>query len=69
MYYGTSYQVELENPDFKKLAESYHINSVGVNSPGEVMIAVGKALKSNSPYLIDIEVDQTEGIPLPEVLE
>lgn len=69
MYYGESYQVELENPDFKKLAESYHINSVGVNSPGEVMIAVGKALKSNNPYLIDIEVDQTEGIPLPEVLE
>jgi len=69
MYYGNSYQVELENPDFKKLAESYHINSVGVNSPGEVMIAVGKALKTAKPYLIDIEVDQTEGIPLPEVLE
>lgn len=69
MYYGNSYQVELENPDFEKLAESYHINSVSVNSPGEVMMAVGKALTMNKPYLIDIEVDQTEGIPLPEVLE
>lgn len=69
MYYGKSYQVELENPDFKKLAESYHVNSLGVNSPGEVIKAVRKALTMQKPYLLDIEVDQTEGIPLPEVLE
>lgn len=69
MYYGKSYQVKLENPDFKKLAESYHVNSVCVNSPGKVIKAVVKALKLKTPYLIDIEVDQTEGIPLPEVLE
>ncbi len=69
MNYGKSYQVELKNPDFKKLAESYHIGSVSVNSPGEVMMAVQKALKRKKPYLIDIEVDQIEDIPLPEVLE
>jgi len=69
MYYGNSYQVELKNPDFIKLAESYHIDSTSVNSPGEVMMAVQKALKLKNPYLIDIEVDQSEDIPLPEVLE
>ena len=69
MNYGKSYQVRLENPDFVKLANSYHIEGECVNSPGKVIMAVQKALKLNKPYLIDIEVDEVEGIPLPEVLE
>ena len=69
MIYGESYQVKLENPDFVKLANSYHIKGECVNSPGKVIMAVQKALKMNKPYLIDIEVDEEEGIPLPEVLK
>jgi acetolactate synthase-1/2/3 large subunit len=69
MIYGESYQVKLENPDFVKLANSYHIEGECVNSPGKVIMAVQKALKMNKPYLIDIEVDEEEGIPLPEVLK
>jgi acetolactate synthase I/II/III large subunit len=68
IYYGKSYQVELKNPDFIKLAESYHILSERLDSPGEIFIAVKKALSLNKPYLIDIVVDKKEGIPLPEVL-
>jgi acetolactate synthase-1/2/3 large subunit len=67
--YGKSFQVELENPDFVMLGKSYHIPALRVDSPGEVSEAVKKALKINKPYLIEIIVDEKEGIPLPEVLE
>ena len=69
IYYGESYQVELENPDFIKLADAYHIPALRVDSPGEVLTAVKKALALNLPYLIDVVVNKEEEIPLPEVLE
>ena len=67
MYYGKSYQVELENPDFIKLAEAYHIPAVEVDSPGQVSFAMKKALSLNKPYIIEVLVDKKETIPLPEV--
>ncbi len=36
IYYGKCYQIELENPDFVKLADAYHIPAVKVDSPGQV---------------------------------
>ena len=69
IHYGKSFQVELENPDFILLGKSYHIPSLKVDSPGEVYKAVKKALNFKKPYLIEILVDEKEGIPLPEVLE
>ena len=69
MQYGESYQVELENPDFIKLSEAYHIPALRVDSPGEVFNAIQKALTLNKPYLIEVLVDEKEEIPLPEVLE
>jgi len=67
--YGKSYQVELENPDFLKLAEAYHIPAVQVDSPGQVSIAMKKALRLYKPYIIEVLVDKKETIPLPEVLK
>jgi len=69
IYYGKSYQVELENPNFIKLADAYHIPAVKVDSPGQVSIAMKKALSLNKPYIIEILVDKKETIPLPEVLK
>jgi acetolactate synthase-1/2/3 large subunit len=69
IHYEGSFQVDLENPDFLKMAEAYHINAERVNSPGKVSDAVEYALNSKKPYLIDIIVDENESIPLPEVLE
>jgi acetolactate synthase I/II/III large subunit len=69
MEYGESYQVELENPDFIKLSDAYHIPASRVDSPGEVFNALQKALTLNKPYLIEVQVDEKEEIPLPEVLE
>jgi len=66
LYYDTPFQVELDNPDFVKLAKAYHIKAKMANSPGDVLLAVGEALKVNKPVLIEIIVDENENIPLPE---
>ncbi len=66
--FGESYQVQLENPDFIELADAYQIQGVRVNSPGEVFNVVETALILKKPYLIEIIVDESEEIPLPEVL-
>ncbi len=66
LYYGGTYQVELENPDFVELAKSYHLYARRVNSPGDVYRALREALKLSRPYLIEVVVDREEGIPLPD---
>lgn len=68
MQYGISYQVELQNPDFIKLAESYGIGAERLDTPGDVYPAVKKALSLKKPYLIEIVVDRNEGIPLPDLI-
>ena len=65
IYYNSTYEVELENPDFVKLAQSYYIDAKRIDSPGTVYKTVKNALKSRKPYLIDIVVDKNECIPLP----
>jgi acetolactate synthase-1/2/3 large subunit len=65
LYYSGSFQVELENPDFVKLAEAYHIKALMVDSPGDVFVAVQKAVKLNKPVLIEIKINENEDIPLP----
>ncbi|MDD3984897.1 MAG: thiamine pyrophosphate-binding protein, partial [Methanobacterium sp.] len=69
MQYKESYQVELENPDFIKLSDAYHIPALRLDSPGEIYSTVKKVLTLNKPYLIEVLVDTKEEIPLPEVLE
>lgn len=67
MNYRERYEVELENPDFVKLADAYGIKGERVTAPGEVYSAVKNALNLKEPYLIDIMVDKEEGIILPEI--
>lgn len=66
MYYQETYEVELQNPDFIKLAQSYGMDSIRVDSPGKIYPAVKKALSLRKPYLIEIVVDKEEEIPLPK---
>lgn len=66
MYYQETYEVELENPNFTKLAQAYGIDSLRLDSPGTVYPAVKRALKLKRPYLIEIIVDREETIPLPQ---
>ena len=67
--YEDTYEVDLQNPDFVKLAESYYLNAECVDSPGEVYRAVKKGLDLKRPYLIEVVVDRDEGVPLPEMME
>lgn len=68
MYHRGSYEVELENPDFVKLAQAYGIEAVRVQSPGEVFESVKKGIKLKKPLLIDISVKE-ENIPLPNFIK
>lgn len=68
MHYGDTYAVELQNPDFIKLAESYGIEAIRVNLPGKIYPAVKEALKLRKPYLIEVVVDKDEEVPLPSWL-
>jgi len=68
MNYGKTYEVELENPDFNKLAESYGIDSKRLNAPGEIYHMVKRALKMKKPYFIEVMVDADEEVPLPRMI-
>jgi len=65
LYYEGPFEVELENPNFLKLAEAYHVFAERVDSPGTVFKSVKKALELKEPFLIEVVVDKDEGIPLP----
>lgn len=58
------YQVNLENPDFIKLANAYNIEADNITSIEELNEKLGKALKEKKPHLFNIEVADVP-IPLP----
>ncbi|KZX12548.1 acetolactate synthase large subunit [Methanobrevibacter curvatus] len=51
-------------PDFIKLAESFGIDGVKVEKPGETKEEVKKALKSGESKLLNIVIDKEEVIPM-----
>ena len=52
------------SPDFVKLAESFGVNAVRVEKPGETKEALSKAIKDNEAILLDIVVDPDELLPM-----
>lgn len=62
-YEMDAYQIELANPDFTKLAASYGIDSVQINTLSDLEFLLEKDLKG--PILVEVKVD-SENIPLPE---
>ncbi len=59
-----TYQVDLKNPDFVKLADAYGINSIRAEDKDSLDLAIKKALKEG-PCLVDIIVAE-ENIPMPK---
>ncbi len=57
-----NYQIELDNPDFSKIATAYNINSKKVVSLDGFKEDLIQAIKSNKPYLFDVDV---EYLPIP----
>ncbi|MBL4758118.1 MAG: hypothetical protein JKY32_10980 [Rhizobiales bacterium] len=65
-YEGRTIGVDLLNPDFVALAESFGISATRVTSPGDLRPALEKAIASNAPALIEIPVDpDKEASPWP----
>ena len=52
------------SPDFVKLAESFGINGVRVEKPGETKEALSSAIKDNEPVLLNVVVDSEEALPM-----
>ena len=59
------YEVDLNNPDFAKLADAYGIDSASVVSKDDLISAINSALNSEGPFLADIHVAE-ENIPMPK---
>ena len=53
-----------DSPDFVKLAESFGINAVRVEKPGETKDVLKTAIKDNEAILIDIVIDSEESLPM-----
>lgn len=58
------YQVDLDNPDFVKLASAYNIEADDIKSYDELELKLEKAVKAKKPHLFNINVDDLH-IPLP----
>jgi acetolactate synthase-1/2/3 large subunit len=56
------YQIELENPDFVKLASSYGIDAVRVDNLDDLELILDKDLAG--PIVVEVIVER-EDIPLP----
>ena len=53
-----------DSPDFVKLAESFGINAVKVEKPGETKEALKAAIQDNEAILIDVVIDSEEALPM-----
>ena len=65
LYDGRHSETKLgHSPDFVKLAESFGVNAVRVEKPGETKEALKTAIKDNEAVLIDVVVDPNEALPM-----
>ncbi len=53
---------EMENPDFVKLGEAFHIPSARVSERGDVDAAISKMLESEGPYLLEVMVEKEDNV-------
>lgn len=58
-YSGVGYSA---NPDFRKMAEAYHLNGMTVTKKSEFIDALKQAKKSDETFLIDVKVVEEENI-------
>lgn len=54
----------LTNPDFKKLAESFGVEGRTLNNNSEIDDAVDEMLKSDKPYILDLQIHPDDIPPL-----
>ena len=59
-----NYQVEMENPDFVKLAQAYAIEADNITTLDEFDLKLNEAIKSGKAHLFNVMIDDVP-IPLP----
>ena len=65
LYNGRHSETEFkDSPDFVKLAESFGINALKVEKPGETKEVLKSAIKDNEAILIDVVIDSEEALPM-----
>ena len=66
-FYGVSYETSFKDVDYVKLAESFGIESVKAEKPEDV----GRLIEENrgQPFLVEVDVDPRETVPLKRRLE
>ncbi len=60
--YNNCYQVEMTNPDFVKIAESYDLFAIRVTNENELIPAINKAIEHNGTAIVDIMIDAFEEV-------
>ena len=60
--YNSTYQVEMINPDFTKIAEAYDLFAIRVKTKDELIPALQKAINHSGTAIIDIVIDSFENI-------
>ena len=65
LYDGRHSQTEFgDSSNFVKLAESFGVNAVNVEKPGETKDALKSAIKDNESILINVVIDSEEALPM-----
>jgi acetolactate synthase-1/2/3 large subunit len=53
-----------QTPDFVKLAESFGVNALRIEKPGEIESSLKSTIKDGEPVLLDIVIDKSEVLPM-----
>ena len=61
-FYNNLYQVEMNNPDFTKIAEAYDLFAVRVNKAKDLVPALQQALTYQGTAIVDIAISSNEEI-------
>ena len=56
------YQVEMNNPDFTKIAEAYDLFAIRVQKMEELIPAIKKMISYQGTVILDIAIESTEEI-------
>lgn len=48
---------QINNPDFVKLADSFGVAGLHVNTPEEIQPALQQAKAANAPFVLDVKID------------
>jgi len=58
LYGGRRFGIDLQNPDFVRLAEAFEVEGARVTSPAELEATLGEAVESRRPIVIEVPVGE-----------